>query len=116
MAAGLSSDVVKAVVEQCNTAIKSIDSEIGGIDSLDVIEEIRGYAADLHKVWETENGEITMIALNKVIDTLETYINNLIKAAEDIKNDSYKFERTYSTTTTHLSASGQEHGGGGGYF
>lgn len=98
MAGGLTRDEVKQAVEECNNAIHSIDSDIG---ELDVIEDIRSKAAELHKVWETENGERTMIALSKVVDSLETYTDSLKRSMENIKNDTYTFTESTETEYKH---------------
>lgn len=94
----LTSADVQAAVDACNEAIHSIDS---GIGELDVIDEIKGYADELHKVWETENGEKSMIELYKVIDSLQTNTDNLKKAMENIKNDTYTFTTTHETEYTN---------------
>ena len=94
----LTSAEVQAAVDACNEAMQNIDSAIGGIDSLNVMEEIRGYADELHKVWETENGHRTMIELYKVLDSLNTSVDSLIKSANNIKNDKYTFTKTSETT------------------
>ena len=101
MAGGLTSKEVKNAVDECNKAMQKIDAEIdGGIDSLDVIENLRSMANELHKSWETSNGESTMIELYKIIDSLETNTKSIINSAKNIKADKYTFSKSSTTEST----------------
>lgn len=98
MAAGLTRDVVKSAVEECNNAIHSIDD---GIGELDIIEELQGYSNQLAEIWQTENGENTINGLNKVIRGLKTYTDSLKRAMENIKNDTYEYTESSTTEYKH---------------
>ena len=100
MADGVTSTEGQKAIDECNDALKNIDQEIGGINSLDVVDDLRSIAGELHKSWETKNGEATMIELFKVLDSLETYTNSLSKAAEYIKNDKFTLDTSNTSTET----------------
>lgn len=101
MAEGLTSEEVKKAVDECNEAMQKIDAEIdGGIEALNVIDDLRAIAGELHKSWETSNGESTMIELNKVIDSLEKNTNSIINSVKSTKADKYEFSKTSATETS----------------
>ncbi len=103
MAAGLTSDTVQKAVDECNEAMQKIDEQIdGGIDSLDVVDDLKKIAGELHQSWETQNGENTMIELFKVLDNLNTSMQNFLKAANNIKNDKYEFTKTKETESSWI--------------
>ena len=95
---GVTSAEVKAAVDACNEALKNVDQTIGGIESLNVVDDLRAIAGRLHQSWETKNGEATMIELFKVFDSLETYTNSLSNAAKNIKSDEYTLDTSKTTT------------------
>ena len=98
MAGGLTSGTVQKAVDECNAAMQKIDAGIdGGLNSLNTVADLRKIAGDLHAQWETENGERTMIELFRVLNTLDTYLQNFITSANNIKNDKYTFTKDSTT-------------------
>lgn len=91
MADGVTSTEVKKAIDACNDALKN--EEITGCkDSLDVVDDLRATARSLSEAWQTKNGEATMTELLKVLDSLETCTDNLIKAAKNIEDDEFSLD------------------------